>query len=273
MQTEIWRWYKLTGKNIFKEMNKMKNLMFYKSIIRIFMFSMIFFTMRFDINAFNGYTHKYITRKSLENISEFYRDEKESNVFNKADEHYWETIIEYSIKPDEDEVEGAYKYHFYNFLTGENFLNEKDSALTRLTSHFESAVKEYKNDNKKGAFQELGRSVHFMEDLNTPVHTVYSSFKDAILKFPLHVMFEKKCDEICDTIKPKTLKKNMDYYEINSLDAIGKSSSVLSENNFYGMEDKDDKFFYKIASNAILNAQDRVTGMLYKFFIQVYSEC
>ena len=65
----------------------------------------------------------------------------------------------------------------------------------------------------------------------------------------------------------------MDYYEINSLEAIGKSSSVLSENNFYDMEDKDDDFFYEVASNAISNAQDRVTGMLYKFFIQVHSDC
>lgn len=251
----------------------MKNFMIYKSIIRIFIFSMIFFTMRFDINAFNGYTHKYITRSGLENICKFYKGDKESNVFSKADENYWETIIEYSVKPDEDEVEGAYKYHFYNFLTGQNFLNEKDSALTRLTSHFENAVKEYKKDNKKQSFQELGRSIHFMEDLNTPVHTVYSSFKDAVLKFPMHVMFEKKCDEICDKVKSETLKENMDYYEVNSLDAIGKSSSVLSENNFYGMEDKDNDFFYKVASNAILNAQDRVTGMLYKFFVQVHGNC
>lgn len=251
----------------------MKNFMFYKFIKRIFIFSMIFFAVRFDINAFNGYTHRYITRSGLENISKLYKNKKESNIFSKSDKHYWDTIIEYSLKPDEDEVEGAYKYHFYNFLTGQNFSNEKDSALTRLTSHFENAVREYKNKNKKEAFQELGRSIHFMEDLNTPVHTVYSSFKDAILKFPLHVMFEKKCDEICDSVKAEILEKNMDYYEINSLETIGKSSSILSENNFYGLEDKSDSYFYKVASNAVLNAQERVTGMLYKFFKRVRSNC
>ncbi|MGN1043857.1 MAG: zinc dependent phospholipase C family protein [Acutalibacteraceae bacterium] len=249
----------------------MKNFMTHKFVIRMFIFSMIFFIVRFDINAFNGYTHKYVTRIGLENISKFYENKKESNV--KSDERYWETIIEYSVKPDEDEIEGAYKYHFYNFLTEENFLNEKDSALTRMISHFENAVKEYKNKNRKEAFQELGRSIHFMEDLNTPVHTVYSSFKDAVLKFPLHVMFEKKCDEICDNVKSKVLEENMDYYKLNSLNTIGKSSSVLSENNFYGLEENNVDFFYKVANNAILNAQERVTGVLYKFFKEVHSDC
>lgn len=249
----------------------MKNFMIYKSVLRIAIFSMIFFIMRFDINAFNGYTHKYVTRSGLENISKFYVEKKESSI--KSDKCYWETIIEYSVKPDEDEIEGAYKYHFYNFLTGENFSNEKDSALTRMISHFENAVKAYKNKNKKESFQELGRSIHFMEDLNTPVHTVYSSFKDAILKFPMHVMFEKKCDEICDNIKSDVIQKNMDYYEMNSLDTIGKSSSVLSENNFYGLEGSNGDFFYKIATNAILNAQERVTGILYKFFKEVHGDC
>ena len=86
-------------------------------------------------------------------------------------------------------------------------------------------------------------------------------------------MFEKKCDEICDNVKSEVLEENMDYYKLNSLNTIGKSSSVLSENNFYGLEENNDDFFYKVANNAILNAQERVTGVLYKFFKEVHSDC
>ena len=57
------------------------------------------------------------------------------------------------------------------------------------------------------------------------------------------------------------------------------NKSTIDRNDFitntqpYQIVPLHDKFFYKVATNAILNAQDRVTGMLYKFFIQVHNNC
>lgn len=237
--------------------------------------------------AFNGPTHRYVTETSLECISKM---NKTIPFLNDNDEKYWQVVAEYSLKPDEDEAEGVYKYHFYNPMTEKNFMREKISACTKCVEHFNKAIDYYRENRKvkskaesmeykgdmKEAFEELGRAVHFMEDLNTPVHTGYDLPSDAVFKFPLHVRFEKTCDLVMKDCKndflpreKKDMKEVLRYFYVNDIESLAKLSSLLSSDNFYYLINDKEPNEKSIAKDSIMNAQHNVTGMLYKFFVQV----
>ena len=217
--------------------------------------------------SFNSSTHRYVTEYSLQLVSKI--DEHDS-IMSSDDKKYFDTIADYSLKPDEDEIDGAYKYHFYNPATETNFMGEKDSALTKCNTHYDNAVKAYEEGDKSLAFQELGRAVHFMEDLNTPVHVGYDLMIDAMTKFPLHVEFEKVCDNESKGCKTTVPFESFKYFKTNSIPTIAKCSAVLASGNYYRLNNKvGKKDVSDLAKNAVLNAQYKITGVLYKFFSQV----
>lgn len=226
------------------------------------------------VEAFNSATHKYVTTSSLEFIKEKSSgilgeerklNEKENSILKEISEEYKEHIIEYSLKPDEDENQGAFKYHFFNPVTERNFLGERKTALSKYKDHFEKALENYKNGNKSDAYEQLGRAIHFLEDLSTAVHTGYDSPTDSVVKFPLHVSFEKKCDNINTECKPNITAEGLDYYESNLAENIAKSIAFLSMDNFYRLEHVEMEDENELPRNAVLNAQNRITGIIYKF--------
>lgn len=232
----------------------------------------------FEAGAFNDTAHEHVTKTSFEAFSEMNCDEnicknypnlsKASEFFKKDEKEYKDVFITYCTQPDRDETQGIYKYHFYNPITETNFMNEKESALKRSKEHFEKAVENYKNDDKNTAYRELGRSVHFMEDMNTPVHTAYELPSDSVKKLQLHVDFEKVCDSICGECKLNIVPESLKYYETNTFETISRSAATLSADNFYYLENKKmDK--EKLARYAVLNAQKNVSGIMYKFFTVV----
>ncbi len=231
----------------------------------------------FSAGAFNDTAHQYVTKTSFEAFSEMNPDDnmresypdlvKASELFKKDEKEYKELFVTYSTQPDRDETQGIYKYHFYNPITETNFMNEKESALKRSKEHFEKAVSNYKIGDKNMAYQELGRSVHFMEDMNTPVHTAYELPSDSVKKLQLHVDFEKVCDRLCGECELKLVPQSLKYYETNTFDTISRYAATLSADNFYYLENKKmDK--EQLARNAVLNAQKNVSGILYRFFVE-----
>ena len=236
-----------------------------------------------NILAFGSDTHKGVTRTALKIISELQLDDDElepedNNLDEKIkfsdfyDKKYWELLVTYSEMPDQDEHQGAYKFHFYNIVTGRNYMGEKDNALTRFVNHFNKAVQYYHGGVIDLAFQSLGRSLHFLEDLNTPVHTVYESPSDAVLKFPLHVRYENVCDRLQGELIAKISPQSLVYYEVNLLETIGKSCAMLSADNYYYLTDNNKENDISISRNAVLNAQKKVVGVFYKFFKQITDE-
>lgn len=232
----------------------------------------------FSAGAFNDTAHQYVTKTSFEAFSEMNCDNdirenypnlvQASEFFKKDEKEYKELFVMYSTQPDRDETQGIYKYHFYNPITETNFMNEKESALKRSKEHFEKAVSNYKNGDQNMAYQELGRSVHFMEDMNTPVHTAYELPSDSVRKLQLHVDFEKVCDSLCTECKLEIVPQSLKYYETNTFDTISRFAATLSADNFYYLENKKmDK--ENLAKYAVSNAQKNVSGILYRFFIEV----
>lgn len=232
----------------------------------------------FGAGAFNDTAHKYVTKTSFEAFSDMNCDDDTrknypnlagaSEFFKKDEKEYKELLVSYSTQPDKDETQGIYKYHFYNPITETNFMNEKESAYKRSKEHFEKAVGNYKNGDKNMAYQELGRSAHFMEDMNTPVHTAYELPSDSVKKLPLHVDFEKYCDKFCPECKLELVPQSLKYYETNNFEAISRSAATLSADNFYYLENgKLGK--EQLAKNAVSNAQKNVSGIMYRFFTEI----
>lgn len=227
--------------------------------------------------AFGSQTHYYVTKTCTKKLGKMTDDlkksknlsEKETSILEDITRGYKNTIIDYSLKPDEDENQGStYKHHFYNPVTEKNFLGEKKNALSKCKEHYTEALKYYKEGDKISAYEQLGRAVHFLEDSNTPVHTGYDSPTDSVIKLPLHVRYEKKCDMINFECDAKINIKNLDYYKVNSVETIVKASAVLAMDNFYRLENIEKTNDDELAKNAVLNAQKNVVGLLYKFIVE-----
>ena len=214
--------------------------------------------------AFSSATHVYTTQRGITivdatlggEISKFYTEEDRAQ------------IMTYCTRPDEDEIDGAFKYHFYNPATEKNFMGEDDSALERCKNHYNNAVTQYKAGDKKAAFEALGRALHYVEDLNTPVHTNNQDVLDSAFNLPFHVSFEDRCQEIQSTVTTSLLKSEFRYYKLNTIENIAKSCAYLANDNFYALYKE---FLPKdvVAANAIKNAQKTVAGLLYKFYLDV----
>jgi len=226
------------------------------------------------VSAFNSETHKYVTQSSLGLMNDLSGDLKnhkkilsdlELSILEDLEGQYKNHLIEFSLKPDSDENDGAFKKHFYNPVTEKNFMNEEETALKKCKTHFEAALENFKSGNKEKAYEELGRSIHFLEDLSTCVHTGYDQPIDAIAKLSLHVEFEKTCDAVSSRCKAVIPISSLDYYEQNVLENIAKSVAVLSMDNFYLLENVSLDSQENLASNAVLNAQKKVFGLIYKF--------
>lgn len=236
-----------------------------KRIFYCFLSTMLIFNgLEMNASAFSSETHFYATQRGI-NILDDVQGEKYSSFYTDGDR---KQILTYCTRPDDDENEGAYKYHFYNPATEKNFMGEDDSALTRCTYHYNNAKYYFKSGQRENAFEELGRSIHFLEDLNTPVHTNNQDLLDTAFNFSFHVSFEDKCKNVQSRVVSSLLKKEFRYYEINTVENIAKSCAYLANDNFYALYEK---LLPRelVAENSIKNAQKSVAGILYKFYLDV----
>ena len=101
-------------------------------------------------------------------------------------------LKETCILPDKDENDYGYSSHFFNPVTYKCYLNSEDSARNRFIWHLSN----YLIKNNK---ESLGRAIHFLEDICTPVHTQYEDPVDAALKLNLHINFEKQLDKYLES--------------------------------------------------------------------------
>ena len=122
----------------------------------------------------NEFSHKKITEVALK------------DVFSNLE---LEEIIKGAILPDKDENQKGYVYHFYNPVTKANYLGNEFHAKAKCIYHLGKYI-------KTKDLVELGRAIHFLEDICTPVHTQYEDSSDSILKLKLHLDFEKELDNV-----------------------------------------------------------------------------
>ncbi len=214
--------------------------------------------------AFETDTHGYVTDVSLGILKDVYP--KESDEFFTQDVN--SKLIYFSKRPDIDENDGIFKWHYYNPITEKNFVKGKVTALTKFNDHYKNALTNYKKGNVDKSLEELGRSLHFIEDINTPVHTNSQDIIDVASYLNLHVKFETFVLSIQDNTKATMTPNEFVYYKNNTTTQIAKKHANISANNFYALYNKLVPQ-EEIASNSLSNAQKCVAGVLYKFYNQV----
>jgi hypothetical protein len=193
----------------------------------------------------NEFAHKKITEISL----------KKTGVFEIFGDEYAQKIIEGSVLPDIDENQSGFVHHFYNPVTEENYKGTEDSAKSRCICHFGKYV-------ESGNCEELGRSIHFLEDICTPVHVQYEDNFDSLHKLPTHIQFEKEFDEFLKQInyskiefKISKISNLTDLIHVNSL----VSSLVYKE---YASDKKKSNEVYKFTLSTVFLAVNSQLGLI-----------
>lgn len=197
----------------------------------------------------------------------------------KALEDNIKDLTKWATQPDKDDTSGAYLYHFYNPATGKNFHGGNITALSRMLMYYKQAkvsINNNQGDNTCEYIESLGRCLHFLQDLNTPVHTFYEDSLDATSKLSKHLFFEKYCNKISE-LKDEGQKEGktniLDEYKVINFESfvsndvenivkyyILKSSKLLKELN----NDKENTD--KVAKEAIENCVISSAGIIYKLF-------
>lgn len=95
-------------------------------------------------------------------------------------------LTKYSAWPDEKERDIGFQYHFYNPSTGKSWNGSTVTARTRFVYYYGSAVSNYNLSYPTTAFQELGKGLHYIQDVNEPHHAA-----NLIAVLSTHLKFEK----------------------------------------------------------------------------------
>lgn len=137
-------------------------------------------------------------------------------------------VIKGCTRPDVDETQNAFDCHFYNPVTRKSYKGSEDSAKNRFFWHLSEHL-------QSGSMMELGRAIHFIEDICTPVHTQYEDSFDSVLRLNLHVNFEKKLDEFLNSNQQFT-RSGMNFSPniSHAIDEI----SCISAKNYYAYRDQ-----------------------------------
>lgn len=140
-------------------------------------------------------------------------------------------ILDSCILPDEDEAKNGYSCHFYNPVTQKCYRGTEDSAKNRLIWHLSNYLIDNKNES-------LGRAIHYLEDICTPVHSQYEDALDAAIRLKLHVEFEKQFDEFLEKNDFTGIKEN---YYFDSISEIIDFCSCESSKLYYDYREYKEK--------------------------------
>ena len=182
-----------------------------------------------------------------------------------------ETLMEYSIMPDEDEVGLAWDCHFYG-VDGLNYLGGTDTAYTRFRDHYNAAVIQYRSGNHLFATRELGRAIHFISDINNPHHA-----SNAIAVASYHTQFEDYVEAARESnvVNPANVTATyLSAFTSKSLKTIADESATHAR-GYFSLANATYPFGFD-RSQAVLainptfcNAQKVTAGVIYKFFDEV----
>lgn len=239
---------------------KIRKIIYLLTVIAILVAAMSTTALAFKADD----THAYVTEVGANVLI----DTMGSKCSNFYTDDVISTLMTYSQKPDEDEDDGLNKWHFYNPNTGKNFRGESVSALTKFTSHYENAVSYYQEGRENDAWESLGRALHYLGDLNTPVHTNNQNLMDAGTGLLEHLAFEDTCQDVQADYVVTMTSGSYTYYRNNSLTTIAKASANMANNNFQSLQNGTSSS-EEVAGSAILNAERAISGVLYKFTIDV----
>lgn len=182
---------------------------------------------------------------------------------------YKDVLFEYCDMPDKDEKDYVFAYHFYdpytkkNFLPGMMYKQSKITALTKFNQHMENAVYNFKL-NKELSIQELGRAIHYLEDVNVPHHA-----SNQIAGVSSHTQYEKYISENNSLFFVNS--SNNSYAKYSNLNFKDFYNSIFDEcaKNAYSYravgKSYEKEEWKRVATPTLKLAQENIAALLYRF--------
>lgn len=224
------------------------------------------FKAYFTSDAEKG-THQFIVRQALIILKNDKGDSVGVQKFIRENESI---LNEYCAKPDKDEDDYGFAYHFYNPNSGENYLpsflpQSKITALIRFREHAENAVNNYKTD-KELAIEELGRACHYLQDVNVPYHAA-----NLIAGLSTHSQYESFVENHEQNYVVNTSDK---YTKYSSFDFDDYCNSILKDCAKYAYSFKDsvvndENSWNSVADKTVKYSEQYVSAFFYRFLQEV----
>lgn len=205
----------------------------------------------------NPLTHGYITQVAYELLRE---DNSAAYTFYKGQQA---NLVRGSVLPDADETDGIFAWHFYG-ENGKNWQGGSVTAYTKCIEHYDNAVSLYKRGFKDSAMEELGRALHYLQDVNVPHHS-----KNAVAILTNHSQFEELAE------------KNMYSYAVTGLIPSNYSDAQDSLGTIIDYYADIARGWYNDASSGVTSRMETAAGasvrnsqratvtVLYKFMFSV----
>lgn len=210
-----------------------------------------------DPDSPNPLTHGYITQVAYELL----RDDNSSAYTFYSGQRA--NLVRGSVLPDADETNGVFAWHFYG-EDGTNWQGGSVTAYTKCIEHYNDAVDLYESGLTASAMEELGRALHYLQDVNVPHHSM-----NAVAILTNHTQFEALAEE------------NMQSYAVTGLalsiytdarDSLGTIIDYYADTarGWYDEASSDVTNDMETAAGAsVRNSQRATATVLYKFLFDV----
>ena len=171
------------------------------------------------------------------------------------------SIVKGSVLPDKDETTDAFAGHFYG-ENGKNYLGGDMTAYWNFNRHYKQAVSLFKSGSTSASLVELGRALHYINDIAMPHHSM-----NKIAGVSRHTQFEKYVEgKFSSYALGSVSTTTLNSYTSKSTKSIADSTATLARNNYTNANSTDTAKMNTAASNTMKRAQTDAAGVIYKFF-------
>lgn len=213
-----------------------------------------------DKDVVNPGTHGYITQVAYDLLC----DEKTAAYSFYSGQRT--NLIRGSILPDKDETQGfLFLWHFYG-PDGKSWDGSSVTAYTKCIEHYNDAVALYRSGSKASAMEELGRALHYLQDVNVPHHAMNVT---AVHIGNNHSAFESEVEEDKESYVvtgfSNSVYTNADY----SLGTIIDDRAEIARDWYDEASSSDRSDRDRAAGACVRNSQRATATVLYKFMYDV----
>ena len=172
-----------------------------------------------------------------------------------------------SLLPDKDEI-GLFPFagHFYNPITGKNYARSKTNVASKnAQEHYTNAINEMIDGNEDVAFEELGRCLHYVQDLCVPHHAanIIATNNDS------HEAFEKYAFENAELFIghwKRIIRHDYSKEAPKTPEKLAHNAALTAYDYQYFVDDVDDQTLWpKYAKLCLENAVDYSAIVMYRF--------
>ena len=173
-------------------------------------------------------------------------------------------LIRGSILPDVDETSlGLFVWHFYG-ENGKSFNGSSTTAYTKCIEHYNEAVDLYKSGSKSSAMEELGRALHYLQDVNVPHHAM-----NAVAVLTNHTQFEAYVEGHQESYEVTGTTPSLYTDANNSLGTIIDDYAEVARGWYDEATSSNESEKDRAAGVCVRNSQRATVTVLYKFMIDV----